>query len=340
MRPMSVFVAWNLMAAVGALGQTPGDATIREKVVVREVPVLADVPASWRGEPVPRLAERMIALEDGAAREISALQPVAAPAGPGYARVEVAFDAAHCRPELARGAALALAGQAERLVALGPVGISAWTGSGTLAPVPPTREAAALAANLTARAPAACASLASEQPEHELVCPATPCLMIWVAAEWGSAADAEADLAAADATARALAAGGWTVLAFAPVAPSAPAVHARKPETRPGDDRSSWTINLLDPHSGEERDRAQSEAEGATDPGLAPLCRVVAATAGELVASTDALAGGLAAIRGRSLLYYRTDRAPGGAPVRFELRESGEGGRRLRAVEWAPALRP
>jgi hypothetical protein len=341
MRALTISMAWFLLAGTSAFGQPPSGSTIRERVEVREAPVLVDVPAAWRGEAPARLSQRLVALENGAAREISALQAVAGPEGPGYSKVEIGFDTQHCQASVVRDAALALADAAGPLVALGPVEIAGWTGAGLILPSSPMTDAEEVAVRLTARAKeAGCLSRGLEVPERQPVCPGTPCLLIWVAAGWGAGPDAEAAVASAAESARELAAGGWTVLAFAPVAPPVPPTYARKPETRPGDDRSSWTINLLDLRGARERGRAQQEAQRATDLGLAPLARVAAATAGELAATTDELGAALTAIGSRSLLYYRTDRAVGGQPVSFELRAAGDAGQRLRAAEWAPALRP
>src|SRR5512143_1244096 len=212
----------GFVAAPAWTAQAPADPTIREKLEVREVPVLVELPAAWREEPVDRLAARLLALEDGVERPVSALQAVAAPGGPGYSRVAIGFDTGHCQPAVARDAALALAAEAERLVALGPVRVAGWSGAGFVLPSAPSTDAAELAARLTECAPAACMSPALDVPEQQPICPGTPCLMIWVASGWGSGADADAALAAANSTARELAAGGWTVLGLAPVAPPAP----------------------------------------------------------------------------------------------------------------------
>ena len=332
----------GLLGAGAGLGQPPAGTGITEQLEVREVGVLADLPAELRGKPAAELASLLVVLEDGAARELSAIQPLAPPGAPAFGSVQVAFDALHCSPEVVERGALALGAAAAELTGLGPVSLAEEAASDPFAPAPATGDAEALARRLLARARAGCprpGAGAARLPET-MPCSAPPCLLIWVSSGWGSGPALEAALAGVEPAARSLAASGWTVLGLAPVEAQAPTGHGREPESRPGDDRSSWTVDLLDPGNERSSPRSAADYRRQVELELAPLRRVVAATIGALVTRADRLAGALEALRGRSLVFYRTDRPPGGGPVPLEVRERRAGGARLRVAEWAPALRP
>jgi hypothetical protein len=339
MRVPVVLVLGSLVAA-SLPGQTPGGTQLSERVEVREVAVLADLPAELRGRPLAQLASELLILEDGAPRELSALQPLAPAGAPAFGTVQVAFDARHCRAEVVERGALALGERAAVLASLGPVSLAQGAGGDPFAPSPATRDSDELARRLIARASGGCPRLDAPSAPGAASCAAAPCLLIWVSSGWGSGPALAEALAEVEPVARTLAAAGWTVLGLAPVEAPRPPSHARLPETRPGDGRASWTVDLLDPRDEKGAPSTDAEYQRHVDLGLAPLRRVVAATIGELVTVADRLPEAFEALRGRTLLYYRTDRAPGGGEVSLEVREAREGGARMRVQEWAPALRP
>jgi hypothetical protein len=323
----------GLALAGASLAQEPG-ATVREELEVREVPVLVDLPAELRGRSVSELRGELLALEAGGGRTITALQP-----SPGYRRVLVVLDQDRCRPEVARRAVAALGAAADRLAGFGPVEVETWRGGERqTVPASPASSAQALSEALgqalgrrcRPRAPAA--TLAGL---GDLACAQTPCLLVWVTAGWASPRAAERSLGPADALGRDLAGRGWTVLGLAPVE-SAPKRWGAEPETRPGDDRAAWTVDVLHPGETAERNRSQRASDRQVGLELAPLADVVSDTAGELVTREDELDRALVELGTRSLLFYRTD-ATTGAPLRFELRRVGGRDERLRAPAWVPA---
>lgn len=340
MRVALVVSALGLLGPGASLAQPPDRAAIEEKVEVREVAVLADLPAGLRGRPAGEVAQELLILEDGAARELASLQPLAAAGEPAFGTVLVAFDAGHCRPEILERGALALGALAPELVALGAVSLARTSDGDPFALAPATRDPEELARRLTARARSGCPSVEAPGAPGSAACATAPCLLIWVSSEWGSGPALAEAIAGVEPVARTLAASGWTVLGIAPVETTPPASHARVPETRPGDDRASWTIDLLGSGDGREAPRSEADHQRDVELGLAPLRRIVAATIGELVTRADRLPAALDSLRGRTLLFYRTDRRPGGEVARLEVREAREGGARLRVPEWAPVLRP
>lgn len=331
------WVAWicaGLAGAGVAAAQEPP--AVREQLEVREVPVLVELPSSLRGRPVDEIAGRLALTESGIERELAAASAVAPPAGAGFTRITVALDRLHCEDRLVRDSAEALAASAARLVALGAVDV-ARLGGGAPRFDPATRDAEALSAAIRGLGSERCASRsAPEAPSIAgLDCPGVPCLLLWIGGAWtaGEGAEAERGLESASELARELALSGWTVFAVAPLAAEAGAPKAAPGEARPGDDQTSWTVDVR--RLGRDGEPA-SEAEYGryVDLDLAPLRRLVAATAGELAARIDEVAPALDALAARTLIYYRTDRPPEDDAA-LELREAGTGGRRLRAPEWA-----
>lgn len=307
---------------------------VREQLEIREVPVLVDLPAAWRQRGAAALADDLVILEDGSPRELSAVAPVAPPAGSGFARVTLAVDRLHCSDEAVAAAVPALAALAPRWVALGPVDVVRLGGREPA--TESTRDARLAASRIEALGGVRCAlEPAAEAPDPaSLTCPATPCLLVWIGGGWRGGEAAGASLDAAARTARTLAQRGWSVIALGPAIAAEPGPAGKPGTTLPGSDKTTWTVDLLDP--------ARSAAEGrpaadqrAVDVALAPLRRLVAATAGELALGDDEVERALAAMESRTLLYFRTDRAPA-QPAALEVRERGEGGARLKAPEWTP----
>lgn len=331
------WVAWicaGLAVAGFAAAQEPP--AVREQLEVREVPVLVELPASLRGRPVDEIAGRLVLTESGSERELAAASTVAPPAGTGFTRVTVALDRLHCEDRLVSHSADSLAASAARLVELGPVDL-ARLGGGAPKLEPATRDADALSASLRRLGTERCASRGTpEAPSIAgLECPGVPCLLLWIGGAWtaGEEGAAERGLESASQLARELALSGWTVFAVAPLAAESEAPKAAPGQARPGDDQTSWTVDVR--RLGREGAPASEEEYGRyVDLDLAPLRRLVAATAGELAARLDEIAPALDALAARTLLYYRTDRPPG-EDAALELREAGTGGRRLRAPEWA-----
>jgi hypothetical protein len=313
-RGVAAFAAGFAVAALAAAQEPPA---VREQLEVREVPVLVELPASLRGRPVGEVAGRVVLTESGIARELAATAPVAPPAGAGFTRITVALDRLHCEDRQVRESADVLAASAARLVELGPVDFARLGGGAPRFP-----EAPAIAG---------------------LECPGVPCLLLWIGGAWTAGEDgaaAERSIESSSELARELALGGWTVFAVAPLAAEGAAARPSAGESRPGDDQTSWTVDVR--RLGREGTPASEEEYGRyVDLDLAPLRRLVAATAGELAARVDEIAPALDALAGRTLLYFRTDR-PAGDDAALELREAGAGGRRLHAPEWAvrAAARP
>jgi hypothetical protein len=313
--------------------------TVKEQVEVREVPVLVQLPPDLAGKPLAEVARKVAVIEDGAQREIAALGSVAPPAGPGFGAVRIVVDGDHCDARVLDRAATALAEAAPEIVALGPVRVSDLGSKGEPAAAGAgATDAQRLTQLLAARAREGCppAAAATDEPTPESACAAAPCLMIWVSAGWGTGAQLEAGIARAGDAARALATRGWTVVGFAPVLAAPEAPKTVPPETRPGDDRSSWTIDVL----GTRRDRSRQKPEASyrsdVELSLAPLRRMAEVTAGVVAAQPDALKRALDSIRDRTLLYYRTDRAPSPRPAAFEVRRvDGQPGAVI-APKWAP----
>jgi len=340
-RGVAAFAAGFAVAALAAAQEPPA---VREQLEVREVPVLVELPASLRGRPVGEVAGRVVLTESGIARELAATAPVAPPAGAGFTRITVALDRLHCEDRQVRESADVLAASAARLVELGPVDF-ARLGGGAPRFDPATRDAEALTAALARLGAERCAARsAPEAPAIAgLECPGVPCLLLWIGGAWTAGEDgaaAERSIESSSELARELALGGWTVFAVAPLAAEGAASRPSAGESRPGDDQTSWTVDVR--RLGREGTPASEEEYGRyVDLDLAPLRRLVAATAGELAARVDEIAPALDALAGRTLLYFRTDR-PAGDDAALELREAGAGGRRLRAPEWAvrAAARP
>lgn len=321
----------STLSTVAAGAQVP---ELREQVVVREVPVLADLPAGWRDQDLSRLAAELVVVEDGTPRELVAATPVAPPAGAGFSRLTVAVDRLHCRDTEVAAAVPAIAALAPRWVELGPVDVVR-LGPGARRGAEPTRDArqagewiADLAGTRCALEPAAAAPDLSS-----LSCPAVPCLLVWIGGPWRGGDAAGASLEAAAEAAQQLALDGWSVIA---VGPAAEAVErpAGSPGTQlPGSDETSWTIDLRDPKRGAAG--AEPADDRAVDVELAPLRRLVAATAGELALGGAEVAAALDAMATRTLLYYRTDRSVDGTAAPLVVREAGEHGRRFAAPQWA-----
>jgi hypothetical protein len=323
--------------AVAALAAAQEPPAVREQLEVREVPVLVDLPGSLRGRPLEQIAERVVLTESGIVRQLAAAAPVAPPAGAGFTRVTVALDRLHCEDRLVRESADALAASSARLVELGAVDL-ARLGGGAPRLDPAVRDATALEAALHRLGSERCAARsAPEAPSIEgLDCPGVPCLLLWIGGAWtaeGEGVAAERALESSSALARELTLDGWTVFAIAPLAAEAGAARPPAGESRPGDDQTSWTVDVRRVGGGE-APATEEEYGRYVDLDLAPLRRLVAATAGELAARVDEIGPELDALAGRTLLYYRTDRPPA-EDAALELREAGTGGRRLRAPEWA-----
>jgi len=325
---------------------------VEGRVEVLEVGVLADLPAKLRGRSADELASRLTILEDGVARQPVSVDSLGGVGADDYGRVALVFDTARCSAEILRAAARSLGAQAERLTALGPVEV-ATLGERLEAVAPPTRSAGALAKTLAgfAESVACGAPPAPDRLEsialgaEELACPARPCLLAWAGPGWGRAPAEEGGAAPPPSSAeieplaRALASGGWAFLAVPISRDESPSAgrHIAEPESRPGSTTYTFGINVLERRRGQ-RKLSPDEYSSFLDVWLAPLHRLVGATAGEFVASADRLLDALDSLAGRSMLYYRTERRPGGEPPRLEVRAPGETGERYRTAEWAPVV--
>jgi hypothetical protein len=320
-----------LAATLPAAAQLP---EVREQLEIREVPVLVDLPAAWRDRDVAELAGDLVIVEDGTPRELSAAAPVAPPAGAGFARVTLAVDRLHCSDDAVAAVAPALAALAPRWVALGPVDVVR-LGGGEAAGEG-TRDAQLAATRIAALTGVRCALEPSAQAPDlaPLACPATPCLLVWVGGGWRGGEAAGVSLDAAARTARTLSRRGWSVIAVGPAVAAEPGPAGKPGTTLPGSDQTTWTVDLLDPRRSAAAGRPAAD-DRSVDVELAPLRRLVAATAGELALGAEELDRALAAMETRTLLYFRTDRAAE-VPAPLEVREAGENGARLSASEWAP----
>jgi hypothetical protein len=324
---------------------------VEEQLEVREVGVVADLPASLRGLSADELAARLTILEGGIERQPASVGTLGGPGSDAYGRVVVVLDRERCSPEIQIGATAALGSAAAKLVALGPTEIADLDG-GLRPSGDATRSAEELATRLAERSKEDCPVTSSAAgldraafAAESLACPAGPCLLVWVGPGWGG--DPAEDGAPRPASRRELeplaldlAAGGWVFLA-APITaadptesqPSIPDV-----ESRPGSDRHIFGVGVRG-RSG--RKPLTPEAYSRyVDVWLTPLRRLVGATAGELVLKPDELAPALDALAGRSVLWYRTDRRPDGAPAMLVVRAEGEHGRAYRVPQWVPPSRP
>jgi hypothetical protein len=337
---------WTLAGALAlvsaAHAQQPPE--LREEVEVREVGVIADLPASLRGLSAAELAQRLTILEDGAERQPTSVAALLTGSSGGFERVLVGVDQLHCVSDLVSVAAAALGSEANRLTRLGPVEIVR-VGQREESLLAPTTTPGTVAEALARLAGAPDCPVAAEMAPGpapalaRLACPRGACLLVWVGPGWQSRDDgapAPASRQELDPLVRGLAGAGWTVLAV-PLSrrdETAPRPAGKEPETRPGSRDSVWTINLL----GRDRGQALSPAdyERFLDVWLAPLRRMVAATAGELARWDDEVGARLEALAGRSVLYYRTERKPNDQPPALEVREPGAESRPLRVAEWAP----
>ncbi len=331
----ALLVSWT----GGLCAQEPS--TVKEKVEVREIPVLVQLPPDLAGKPLAEVARKVAVLEGGAQREIAALGSVAPPTGPGFGEVRIVVDGGHCDARVLDRAAAALGDAASEIVALGPVrvsnlgaqGVEPADGSGT---TDPRRLTELLAARAREGCPPAAAAAAAGEPTPGGACSAAPCLLIWVSAGWGSGPQIENGIARAADAARTLATEGWTVVGFAPVlsAPAAPTTVP--PETRPGDDRSTWTIDVLSSRRDRSHQKPEASYRSDVELSLAPLRRMAEVTAGAVAARPDELRRALDSIRDRTLLYYRTDREPSPQPASFEVRRVDGGTGAVVAPKWAP----
>jgi hypothetical protein len=343
-RPVAVVaVAIPLLWCWSGALRAQEPSTVKEHVEVREIPVLVQMPPDLSGKPLGDVARRVVVLEDGAERTITALETVARPQGPGFGEVEVVFDRSHCDADVLARASAALGDAAAELAALGPVRVSSWGprgyqpsgGRGSTSPERISEEVAAAARQ--GCPPPASAAPAELTPVAS--CSATPCLLLWVSAGWGTGPDLEAEIGKAGAAAREMATAGWTVAGFAPVLVPPAERKTVPPETRPGDDRATWTVDVLHPRGDRARTKPESAYRSDAELSLAPLRRMAEVTAGSLTSTAEGLAQALRSLGARTLLYYRTDRAPSERPATFEVRRTdGEPGEVV-APRWAPAAR-
>jgi len=349
-----------VLALVGppARAQTPETPTVREQVEVREVGVVADLPPGYRGRSSQDLAGDLTIVEGGVTRQPMSVTPLGGEGANDYSRVLVVFDTARCDNNVLSDAASALGDHAAALVALGPVEISL-LGS-ELEP----RLVHKLDRTLSSsEAAAALAQIAREQrcgppppPDRlravtldarDLDCPARPCLLVWAGPGWGAPpsdggkATPPPEPAAVEPLARTLAARGWVVLA-APIGSVPPPKNRRSiPEpqqTRPGSDRYTFGVNVLDPQRQHREPLSPEEYSALVDVWLAPLRQLAASTAGEVAVEAGALDGALRSLAGRSILWYRTDRPPGREPPKIVVRAKRGAQTPFRTAEWAPTL--
>jgi pimeloyl-ACP methyl ester carboxylesterase len=341
--------AWSLVLLAAAVPAVAQESVVEERVEVIEVGVLADLPPAMRGRGANDLAGRLVITEDGVRREPVSVAKVGGTGTDAYGRVLVVVDLVRCSPEMVAAAPAALGAQAERLAALGPVEVALLRDD--LEPFgAPTRSAAEagallarVAREVTCGPPPAPDRLERiEIAAERLVCPARPCLIAWAGPGWGQAAAADGvapppDAAAVEPLAKRLAAAGWALLAvpLASAEPGAPKRHAPEPNYRPESGTYTFGINVLGRR--DKKPLTEQEATTLLDVWLAPLRRLVAATAGEFVASVDRLPDALDDLAGRSILYYRTARRTSAEPPRLEVKAPGETGRSYRTPEWGPA---
>jgi len=318
---------------------------VEGSVEVREVGVVVDVPASLRGQGPDALARRLTVLEGGVERRATSVGTLTAEGVDSFARVLVVADRIHCDPVVLEAGAAALGGSAEALTALGPVEVLE-VGDGLEPRAAAGRSSSEAAAALGDVAAAGCLPAEGgevrrrlEVSDSELACPGVACLMIWIAPGWGmppSGAAPPPAGAQVEPLARRLVSAGWLFVSVntRPRDERESRPHVPDAESRPGSDRHSFGINVL--RRPGEKPLAPEEYARYVDLWASPLRRLVDASAGEMVTRADEVAGTLGALAGRSVLWYRTDRKPGGEPVRLEVLERGSAGRHFKAPEWAP----
>jgi len=338
--PFGLLGAVTLATAAGA--QAP---VVEGSVEVREVGVVVDLPASLRGQGPDLLARRLTVLEGGVERRAMSVGTLRAEGVDSFARVLVVADRVHCDPVVLETAASALGDSAEGLTGLGPVEVLE-VGDGLRPRADAGRSSSAAAAALGDVAASGCMAARAGEPSGDvelsdavLACPGVACLMIWIAPGWGappSGGAAPAPGVAVEPFARRLVSAGWLFVSANTRPQDESSNRPRIPdaESRPGSDRHTFGLNLL--RRPGEKPLAPEEYERYVDLWASPLRRLVDASAGEMVARADAVAPTLAALAGRSVLWYRTDRRAGGEAVRLEVRERGSAGRHFKAPEWAP----
>jgi len=319
---------------------------------VREIGVLADLPNGLRGSTRAELARRLRVTEDGVERDVVSVGAVGGEGTDAYSRIVVLFDVARCSAEILLHGASAFGAYADDLVALGPVEV-ARLGIDGVAPVfgpsrsaADTSEALAVVATRERCEPVADIDRLERLADRAgaLSCEAPPCLLAWIGPGWGATPDEGAparpvSAAAVEPLARALASSGWTFLA-APIAREREAARrptVREPTTLPGSDRHTFGVDLLARRRGSQP-LAEEEYERFLDLWLAPLRRLVDATAGEYVNVADELPRALGRFGERSLVYYRAERRSDGSTPRLEVRRPGDSGPIYRTPEWAPAI--
>ncbi len=323
---------------------------VHEQVEVREVGVVADLPGSLRGRTADDLAKRIVIVEGGVKRQPMSVSGLGGGGTSSYSRVLIVFDTERCSAEVLHTAGSALGAAAAQLVALGPVEVDL-LGERLETRLDATLSSSTLAAALSRVAreaqcgtpPPADRLTRIELDAAQLSCPETPCLLVWAGPGWGRSPGAGGARATppsdteVDPFAERLATHGWVVLA-APITPTPEGESKRyieEPRTEPGSDQHTFGVNVLDRHR--KQPLSPQEYSKFVDIWMAPLRRLVATTAGELVDRPADLSGALGALAGRSMLWYRTDRLAGGAPVPLVVHAPDDSGKTYRTAAWAPA---
>jgi len=324
---------------------------VEEQLEVREVGVVADLPASLRGRSASDLDQRLMILEGGIERRPTSVAALAGPESRPYSRVLLVFDRARCSQPVLEAGAAALGAAAESLVELGPVEL-AMLGESLETRAAATHSSSELAASLArvsreercGAPPPADRMTELGLGAGQLVCPGAPCLLVWIGPGWGEAPDDHGavrgtppDAKQVEPLARTLSSHGWVVLA-APIGATAAPKSQRsiaEPQTAPGSDSHTFGINVL---AWKRKQPLSPEEYGKfVDVWLTPLRQLVHSTAGEFVTQPGELAGALRSLAGRSMLYYRTDRRPQDEPPALVVRARGGAQEAYRTAGWAPS---
>lgn len=336
---------------------SPTSPPYEESVVVREAEVVVQAPEGLSESRRRGLAPgSLLVLEDGAFRDVTSVQPLETKEGEWT--VVVAFERAFVAPETLFRSALALGHRAERLARLGNVEVVE-TGPAFRRWLLPTRDGAAIAqafADLAASTRPAGTAAAAVPPTVDLagVHEASQRLLaevvgrpaggaralLWLTDLAGAPATTAAagarDVAGLTATAQAVAAYGWTVVAV-----------GLGPETEGADERRASEFDRLRQlglgASGTQSfaldvgRRSELDRPGALNVFLQPTSALVRAlareSAGTLAGVESQLDAALDDLSHRLVLVYRTPAALDGALRSLEVRLLPDD-LALRAVRW------
>ncbi len=362
------------VAAAGVLSaQPPADRTFTDAVEVAEVSIVVELPRLGRVKPSDFEPGDFVAAVDGRRRRVTGLSALDLKAHPRPVLVHV--DAVLATPGTVRLGVEALARQSRRLTALGPVEIAVDDGSadGAVQRLAATGEPSTVEAALLSVAGEGLGRDAYFVPENRPAgllsyrdvvrqsadrllaaaaarCPAPPCFLFWLS-DGFPAVDRDGERAALDLE-RALAAGGWIVVAMA--------LHEPAPDPADGAPRpisyEQWKASTpgvkMAPAAGEIsrlRGLSASSYDFYVRPRYEPLRRAAAASCGAALRVEHQLESEFRRLERRLLLRVAAEHgtvvrpgasvsssapAPAFLPVEVRLAEVSRFADRRRLLRW------